>query len=737
MATTSGYFYVPTSTFTPIKTEVFPGSKITTASFFQPGRFGVSYLFLGTDRGELMYLVTNDMNTVNSLPFQLQWDAPITGVTFATYPNGMIGICVVTDQQVYPYLVNSRFELDEEWRNQHQRITQLVDVRTGGVRCERNMLAAWCGKNIIFEFLLDAKNASPETDSLITRQQFYTIPEDTTGYCVMDEFMLSYNGNGHACMYCTAANEVVTDFVVSGARMFVFDPSSGAVYAVMQKTIAKLIFDRSGVGDDLSALRLWIYNQCLAKSKDDVAVHMLLRLKLDLDQLRKMIGRKPRMKLRLYKEMMLKIMNKGVKTPQARALAIAAVDLYAMVEAANPRKHDVHGFVTFVRQLMKADLIAGKTVYHILRGYSWYDPLPELCDPKDVFNELMALGRYKEALALLPKMSDDDFGPAALRILKYDAEQVCKALAARNSIDNLEYVPILMSDCGQTLVRSIFPTQEMKSDAMARIVATVIAQNPTKEIIEEFLMKRPDDLDFLVRSLVDSGKYLMAGYAFAAMGQWMKAVLVAAKENPSAAFDLIPSDISSDDREQYTIRVLKSLSQEKASEVAMTLIKDGKGNSVDMAELIKCLPRDTTMSVLYNALCEFVDVNRKRLEEQQIQRDEALKGIEEARLLRETAVKEPVSVSSMETCVKCKMPVLSKEAVVYPCGHLLHASCVREIANEMKLVGTDIITDCPICGFLSVRMIDIPFRVSASEDRRWPADIDFLPSPRGARKPFH
>jgi hypothetical protein len=84
--------------------------------------------------------------------------------------------------------------------------------------------------------------------------------------------------------------------------------------------------------------------------------------------------------------------------------------------------------------------------------------------------------------------------------------------------------------------------------------------------------------------------------------------------------------------------------------------------------------------------------------------------IERVEKLRNTNEKKTFTLVSVEICELCKNPLFSKEGIVYPCGHVIHVECVRKLLAALNRSDkTDAKNECPVCGFVSVEMIDLPF----------------------------
>ena len=96
--------------------------------------------------------------------------------------------------------------------------------------------------------------------------------------------------------------------------------------------------------------------------------------------------------------------------------------------------------------------------------------------------------------------------------------------------------------------------------------------------------------------------------------------------------------------------------------------------------------------------------------------NEALIGCDKADKFLNDYEDKAVKLTSMTSCSQCKKPIFTEAGIVYPCSHILHYRCAMDVARQIKNDKIDFTADCPICGFLSIRLIDQPFGVDKASD---------------------
>ena len=746
-----GHFHVRTGDFSVHKTAVLPNCKITTAAFYKRDKFKDPILFLGTDQGFICYHelnAKNNMERVNMLVVDVPPGVPIRGIAFTPFPNGLTGLCVATQNEVYPFILDEQLvTVKDENAKGHQKQVKLAGVSETGVRANGNLMGVQQAGNMLLEFVL-GNEAAPREDKLLSGQTVYNLPDGVIGFCVFHEFVMAYDGNGQMHMYCSNEDPIVSE-KFADVKAFDYDPASGDLFAVYTNKVAKLRLDPSMKTSGLDSLRIWLFRKLMIKRKAEAAVDILVRMTLRFDELLKMAGNRPRNRLRLYRNILEKMMAKKIFTKQTRAIAVVTLDMYARVES-EENKPDVAGFCKFTEKLLAAKLTTIKYVNETLAQYGWEEPLDQLTDPVTVFNKAMENADQEKAVESLASIrNDNDFSGAALRVFNYDETKVCNVVMKREDLSNSKFLPILMDKQCEEFDRQLFSTGRIKTGALCRVFALAIAKQPDKDRIETFFRdyytQSPDDISFTIRSLSAAKHFQLLAYGLAARNDPIGAAYMAAREDPASAFDFIPADTPSDVKKRCETRILRSLRQEDAEKLAKTLLDRYRGAGVDMATLLQFIPADTMVSDLAVALAEFVDFNVKRTEQQRHNLDEALEGIHRAQMLKKEREDKTVKLPSTQLCTKCKRPLFTEKGVVYPCSHLLHMRCAQQMADvieergksQFEDVKVDVTTDCPICGFLSVRMIDLPLIPKPKGVDPWTIDPLELPRLLDKRKGKH
>ena len=133
------------------------------------------------------------------------------------------------------------------------------------------------------------------------------------------------------------------------------------------------------------------------------------------------------------------------------------------------------------------------------------------------------------------------------------------------------------------------------------------------------------------------------------------------------------------------------------------------------------LPNSTTGAELLKFVNNFGENYTKYSSDLRKNIDEAIDGCDKAEKLVKNCEEKAVKLTSMTSCSQCKKPIFTESGIVYPCSHILHYKCAKELANQIKNEKIDFTADCPICGFLSIKLIDQPFILDKDSDH-WSVD---------------
>ena len=736
-----GHFHVSAPEFNVLKTEVLPGTKITCATWYVRDKFRDPILFLGTDLGAICYHELNGKNhmeRVNVLLVEVPPGSPIRGLAFVPFENGLTGLCVATQDSAYPFILDEQLVpvKDPKSKGRPGRVVSLAGVSENGVVAQGNLLGVRPDGNMILEFVLDGES-EPREEKLLSKQIANDLPGEISGFCLFQEFLMAYDGKGQMLIYSGGKSPIVTE-TFPDAKAFDYDLVTGEVFAIYDNKVAKLRFDPTAKTSGCDSLRIWLYRKLMMKKKAETAVDILVKMKLSFDELLKMAGTLPQNRLRLYRNILAKMMAKKIFTKQTMAIAAVTLDMYARVES-EKKEPDVEGFCKFVEEILEAKLVTMKSVNATLQDYGWEAPLDLLTDPITIFNKAMENADQEKAVDSLTNIrNDNEFSGAALRVYTYDETKVCNAVMKREDLSNSQLLPILMNEQCEDFNRQLFSTGRIKTGALCRVFALAISKQPDRERIETFFRDyyttATDDISFMIRSLAATKNFKLLAYGLAARNDPILAASMAAREDPACAFDFLPADMEPDLKKRCEMKILRSLPQEDAEKLAKTLLDRYRGAGVDMATLLQFIPADTMVSDLAIALAEFVDLNAKRTEQQRHNLDEALEGIRRAQMLKKEREDKTVKLPSTQLCTKCKRPLFTEKGIVYPCSHLLHMRCAQKMADVIQErarydeVKVDVTTDCPICGFLSVRMIDLPLIPQPKGVDPWTVDPHELPS---------
>jgi hypothetical protein len=177
---------------------------------------------------------------------------------------------------------------------------------------------------------------------------------------------------------------------------------------------------------------------------------------------------------------------------------------------------------------------------------------------------------------------------------------------------------------------------------------------------------------------------------------------------------------------------LRALPRADAEKAARALVEGEGGAGVDTPTLLSFLPDTLKVAELATVLAEFTEAKTEESNRQQKSFTGSRNGIQVARALQDQRSDNVCSLSSTELCERCKQHLLPESGIVYPCKHVLHFRCAEQIGKiiprDPDEPPIDLTSDCPFCGFLSVRMIDVPLGIApeGSAGDPWSTNVDEL-----------
>lgn len=375
--------------------------------------------------------------------------------------------------------------------------------------------------------------------------------------------------------------------------------------------------------------------------------------------------------------------------------------------------------------------------------------------------------RALHVLSLMPE-NDENYSKSALRVFKGNEQVVSEFISKKTSLDSPMLAPILLHPSSKSFVLDLLKTGRLTNSWISKIYAIVMARESevNKKSIAQFFRRyqfvKDGSLNFMMRELFSLKRYALLAYGFASISEYVSASQVIARDNdafnlfsqiipigrPNTTDETNIDDIDSSDEvlenetKKHCINaILRSVDSSKAGQLAMNLLDllknevDDKyqDNDIDstILMLLDFLPYETKISFLSGPLAQFTSNKKAASEEQKKKIDEALDGIKNAsKLIHNLEEKNPIEIQSFEICEKCKKPFFSEKGIVYPCNHFLHVSCVKQLlmeipgienmvhlnefdhnSNEKKelLNHIDLHSDCPICGFWSLRRMNEPY----------------------------
>lgn len=523
-------------------------------------------------------------------------------------------------------------------------------------------------------------------------------------------------------------------------------------------------------------------------------------------------------------------------TKQKVAIAYATYDIYTRIEMAK-KKPDLKKYCEFTKSLLNEGLLNMSTVKKTLDEYGWDSPYIYLSEPLLVFDRLMERNEKKKALQILPQIStkDEKFSNALLRVFPFSKETVVKTVSKLDSFDNSNFVPILMDDSSRNLVTS-FVSKGCHLNSWASKLCAIVSARDEKlkrkdvdQMFTKFQFSNDGIIQFIAREFISLKKFTELSYGFISIREFVAASAAAARskevlklidaifpvhkknqqqpQRQQSKLNLSQASIDLSQQEEYEMdnetkkrciyTILRSVEPEKAGELAKNLIyrlsydsenenqldnnennetiDSRKGIDSTILMLMEFLPYDTKIGDLTLPITEFTKQKRKETEEQDKNINKALAGIVKisSQLKEQKNSENTIVLHSTEICEKCKKPFFKEPGIVFPCSHMLHVRCARQlimgiednknesdqkydtgriditnkatstseifqmVAKKVRISipakknsninieskdtvmnenddslkkNVDFCTDCPLCGYLSVKLMNEPFR---------------------------
>ena len=705
--TKTDHFHILIQNLIPQQSPIMPGTKVISATFSNIGKYPKPILFMGTDTGTITYFNLNQpITSTNLLPIMISPPTPIDGISIVLFPENLLRFSIITANKIIPKTLSADDFLEIEMSN--IIIPQIPRVDPTKIFCESNLIGILSDKDgIAFEFIVNHNSVNP-------RQLYYMVSKQACGFCMFEEFMLLFTKNGEINVYLNNSENELETLTIKDTYKFDYDADTGELYAVFEKKISKA---RPNFYINFLSI---IARKFIALKKFEEAASLIIKMKfLSFYEMLQFAGNNIILRFFLFKNILEKMKQDKTFSSQKFAIAHSTVLYYAQIESMklNP---NVNEFCKFIISLVNDGLIDIKLVYNILEEYGWTDPIPFIADPYLSFNLFFKTGQSKQAVEYLPKIEDQkNFAKAASRVFPLEREKVIQVIINRKENDDSQFIPILMSEEAHKIGASLIQNTSLQLDWMKRIYCLLLSENPNKNLIENFLKSHvlTDKYSnyFLIRSMIASKQYLILAYGLNTIYEYSTATLIASREDPSFAFDLVAKISDSEIRKRCATRILRTLKMNNESgKIAQKLLSKIENCGIDATLLMQFLPKDTPNINLQPVIEEINSINQKCAKEQQENMKEALSGYKKAEKLSKHTEEKAITLPSTTLCEKCRKPLFTEPLIVYPCSHVLHQKCAEDLINYIHLEreeeAIDYKLDCPICGFLSIRLINQPFR---------------------------
>ena len=530
-------------------------------------------------------------------------------------------------------------------------------------------------------------------------------------------YIISHNHNEDAVFSMTLPN----------ANIFELDTVTGVIYSIKNNSIASYSFvSKYSDSTGFDVFRYWLFSHLMEQKKEDPAVEILSQSSTSFDRIIRFSKNQPdTFRLKLFKILLANA--KQVHKLQCSAIAICILDLYVRISCmeTDPTKKEerINEFIQWAKSMEEKQILTKQIIEKALIEYDWIDAYRHFLQPAAKFDLNMLLGKYQEAEEDLKQIREPNlYASAALRLSAHMKENVIADISARNDLSS-KIIPLITNDKFLPALEELAALGRLESGWLKRLFALCIAHKPNSASISDFYKDCLSDhfsdrfsenfscSQTLLRSLCSAKLYLEAAKCICQDQEFLPfAVGIAALKSPEDAFDLIPPNAPITVKRRCALRILRSIKKDDTAIVAKKLLTST--NLIDMVTLIEFLPGTTSVREVSKSIYKYSINNQDAAKEEKKKSDAALKDISDTNELISTKSANVVKLFKYHTCSKCGKLLLNETGIVYPCSHALHQHCASEILETFpQSFGQEmnISDDCPICGFVCVRMIDHPF----------------------------
>ncbi|KAH0786048.1 Pep3p [Histomonas meleagridis] len=561
---------------------------------------------------------------------------------------------------------------------------------------------------LIFCCIFDTKSQCPTQYEIFSQQTSFVIPQNTQNFSLFRNIMVRFQKD-QIQFYRQGTEYSLYSIKIPGIELFEMDSSTGEIYAFKEGTLIHFQFCSPINATGFDCLLFWLFYCLLEVKKDKEAADLLLQTPTPFERMVNLARNESDIfRFHLFKDYVYMIRHQY--TLQRTAVAQFALELYIRIETSK-EEPETDQFIQWINPLIEEGIILISTVEKLCKLYGWEEPLMNSLKQSDLFNVVMESNSIKEAEKILASIqSPEEFSKSALRIFNNCPMTIVNLISQRPDLIIGKMIPVLTSKIFMDKIIEFAKNHTLKDSWIRNLYSiqlsrTIEDKNDVLiDLIKNFCRRdsnsSKEDIDFLVRCLVDAKKFKMAAIGLFEREEYAYASGVSAHD-PINGIDLIPSNISIEIRRRCALRILRSMDRKDAEKVAKKLLESTTG--IDIITILEYLPNDTKIGGLRKVIQTYIDKNIQIAKEQKKKKEEALKGINESNEMVRVKQDQLFHMKRMQTCAKCGKLLLTDIGVVYPCGHALHKNCIKGFCSKDKNNGT--CADCPMCGFSSIRMI--------------------------------
>ncbi|KAK8896433.1 tethering complex subunit [Tritrichomonas musculus] len=584
-------------------------------------------------------------------------------------------------------------------------------------------------------------------------------------------FLINKNRNEDCIDQITLYDDVI----------FELDTYSSNLYSLSKDNIlSNYQFSSQIFATGFDAFRFWLYFRLIQKQTKEsltTAAIILLQTSATFDQ-KFNLARNQSDSFRL--EVFMKLLETvNEKYPvQKTVIAAMALDIYVRKEtkeSVNDNNEEekearMNEFIKWANHQINKKILTPSIIEKTLIQYNWNEALTVFLQPQAAFELNMQLGQYEEArkqLKLIQKSNVFSYSALRLHSLLSDDVVYKDVMERDDATSDGSLIPLMESEFYQSHLKSLFSAGRLMNHWLRTLFSLYMAKVPDTLCINQYFQMYPDDIEIMLRSLFSKKRYSEAAHGICSHANFQDllptAVGILSKVSPQEAFAIIPDDVPLPLKRRCALKILRSMKREDAEVVAQkSLLNSISG--IDAATLIEFMPQTTTVGKVSKAIKRYVNRNLSVEGEEKKKSEEALEGIRLSNDLVEKREPQVVKLYKFSICERCGRPLLNEPAVVYPCSHALHTQCALELFNNVLFISPtmsinmnnvnnnnnsyytnsnnnfstssfdlnnvsnsklqiDLTADCPLCGFLCIKMINEPFEPNRDPSKdEWETD---------------